>query len=134
MADSTKQHFQSVCPRLPVADLRRSIDFYTTILGFHLDVLWPEDEPAFCILRRNGVRLAFDQSSEPDVPRSASAGFYIEADDVLALHEAIRQRVPVEWGPEVYHYGRREFAIRDPDRYMIIFTEPTTDLPTCLEE
>jgi hypothetical protein len=33
----------------------------------------------------------------------------------------------------VYSYGRREFAIRDPDRYVIIFTEPTDDPPTTSE-
>lgn len=35
------------------------------------------------------------------------------------------------WGPEVYHYGRREFSIRDPNGYELIFSEPTDDPPTC---
>jgi hypothetical protein len=35
--------------------------------------------------------------------------------------------------PEIYSSGRREFAIRDPDRYLIIFTEPT-DEPTTTRE
>jgi hypothetical protein len=33
--------------------------------------------------------------------------------------------------PEVYHNGCREFAIRDPDGYLIIFTEETDDPPAC---
>jgi catechol 2,3-dioxygenase-like lactoylglutathione lyase family enzyme len=135
MANSTQPRFQSVCPRLPVADLRRTIHFYTTILGFHLDVLWPEVDPTFCILRRDGVRLAFDLARAPAVSNGrASIGFYIEADNVRTLHESVRQRVPIEWGPEVYSYGRREFAILDPDGYMVIFTEPTDDPLTCPEE
>ena len=42
--------------------------------------------------------------------------------------------LPIEWGPEVYWYGRREFAIRDPSGYLIIFSEATTDPPTCRDE
>jgi hypothetical protein len=41
--------------------------------------------------------------------------------------------VPIEWGPEVYSYGRREFAVRDPDGYLVIFTEPTDEAPTTTE-
>jgi catechol 2,3-dioxygenase-like lactoylglutathione lyase family enzyme len=134
MVGSTRPQYRSVCPRLPVADLRRTIHFYTTILGFHVDVLWPENDPAFCILQRDGVRVAFDRTSEPGAPKAASAGFYIETDDVLSVHELVSQRVAIDWGPEVYSYGRREFAILDPDRYMVIFTEPTDDPPTCAEE
>ena len=37
----------------------------------------------------------------------------------------------VEWGPEVYAYGRREFAVRDPTGAMLIFSEETDDPATC---
>ena len=50
------------------------------------------------------------------------------------LHKSLLDRVTIEWGPEVYSYGRREFAIRDPDSYLLIFTEATEDPPTCPEE
>jgi hypothetical protein len=48
----------------------------------------------------------------------------------IGLHELLKARVPIEWGPEVYAYGRPEFAIRDLGGYVIIFTEPTDDPPT----
>lgn len=134
MTDIHEPHFQFVCPRLPVADLRRTIDFYTLVLSFKVAVLWPEDEPAFSILERGGVRLAFDRAPEAIAPKASSTGFYIETDDVRAVYESVRRRVAIEWGPEVYPYGRREFAILDPDRYMIIFSEPTDDPPTCTPE
>ena len=66
--------------------------------------------------------------------KAASCGFYIEVEDVHAVHESIRECTHVEWGSEVYHYGRRESAIRDPDGYMIIFTEETDGPPTCPDE
>jgi uncharacterized glyoxalase superfamily protein PhnB len=52
---------------------------------------------------------------------------WIETDDARALHEGLAGRVTVEWGPEVYAYGRREFAIRDPDGSLVILSEATDD-------
>jgi catechol 2,3-dioxygenase-like lactoylglutathione lyase family enzyme len=57
-----------------------------------------------------------------------------EVDDARAMHQALQGKTAVEWGPEVYWYGRREFAIRDPNGYLIIFSEVTTDPPTCRDD
>jgi catechol 2,3-dioxygenase-like lactoylglutathione lyase family enzyme len=126
--------FKTVSPRLPIADARRTVQFYTERLGFCAS-LWPENSPTFLLLDRDEVRLAFDvvPGCEPK-SRESTCGFYLEVADVLAAHEAIRNHAQVEWGPEVYFYGRREFAIRDPDGYLIIFTEKTDDPPTCAAE
>ncbi len=125
---------KTVSPRLPIADARRTIKFYTQVLGFRASP-WPEDAPTFLLLDRDDVRIAFDvvPGCEPQTGESAG-GFYLEVEDVRTVHKSIKARVKVEWGPEVYHYGRREFAIRDPDGYLIIFTEKTDDPPTCPEE
>ena len=54
-----------------------------------------------------------------------------EVADATEAHAELAGAIEVEWGPEVYSYGRREFGFRDPDRYMVIITEPTDD-PTTL--
>lgn len=135
ISDMAAIQFNGVIPRLPVANLMQTIAFYTRLLGFRVDVLWPENEPTFCILDRDQVSLGF---FAPEAVRGevtiGSADLYLAVDDVRALHEQIKERVPIEWGPEVYFYGRREFAIRDPDNYLLIFTEPTDDPPTCSED
>ncbi len=128
-------HFKRITPRVPVVDLPRTIDFYTETLGFRTDVLWPEVQPTFCILERDQVSIGFftpDEQRTTGVP--GESDLYIDVEDVRALHAELRGRVAVEWGPEVYFYGRREFAVRDPDGYLVIFTEPTDDPPTCPEE
>jgi catechol 2,3-dioxygenase-like lactoylglutathione lyase family enzyme len=124
--------FKCTNPRLPVADLKRTVDFYTRILGFHVGLLWPEEKPTFCLLDRDDVCMAFDAVKEPI--GSPRAGVYVEVEDAQSVHDAIKNHVKIEWGPEVYHYGRREFAILDPDGTMLIFTEPTSDPPTCRDE
>jgi catechol 2,3-dioxygenase-like lactoylglutathione lyase family enzyme len=128
-------HFTGIIPRLPVANMGQTIAFYVRLLGFRVDVLWPENEPTFCVLVRDDINVGF---FTPDTHRGevtiGSADLYLAVDDVRALHEMLKDRVPIEWGPEVYFYGRREFAIRDPDGYLLIFTEPTDDPPTCEAE
>ena len=123
-----------VIPRMPVADLGRTVAFYARVLDFEVSVLWPEDRPTFVVLDRDAVSLGF---FTPDALRGAvtigTADLYIATEDVQTLHSAIKELVPIEWGPEVYFYGRREFAVRDPDGYLLIFTEPTDDPPTCPE-
>jgi hypothetical protein len=52
----------------------------------------------------------------------------------LRSTQLLRGHVRVDWGPEVYWYGRREFSFRDPDGYPIIISEETADPPTCLDE
>ncbi|MSR58020.1 MAG: hypothetical protein EXS05_10130 [Planctomycetaceae bacterium] len=37
--------FRQVTPRMRVADLSQTIDFYTNVLGFSVDVLWPDEQP-----------------------------------------------------------------------------------------
>jgi catechol 2,3-dioxygenase-like lactoylglutathione lyase family enzyme len=121
-----------VVPRLPAADLQRTIAFYGDHLGFALDGLWPDDAPTFAILERDGVSIQFNLAERAgDV---GAATLNVEVDDARAVHAAISARVPVEWGPDVYWYGRREFAVRDPDGYLVIVTERTDDPPTVDDE
>lgn len=125
--------FTHIIPRLPVADFQRSLAFYCDTLGFQVNVLWPEDDPAFGILDRDGASVGLFVPTAEHPVQIGYAELYIEATDVPALHATLRDRLQIEWGPEVYSYGRREFAVRDPDGYLIIFTEETSDPPTTSE-
>lgn len=122
-----------VTPRLPVNDLRGTIAFYTERLGFGVDVLWPDQRPTFVILCRDSTTLGFFELAEGRPGPIGYAELYIEVDDAAALHRSLADRVSMEWGPEVYSYGRREFAVRDPDGYLVIFTESTNEAPTTIE-
>lgn len=118
---------KDVTPRLKSADLKRTIRFYAKTLGLKTAVLWPHRKPIFCILDRDGVRIAFIQGG----PASSSAELSFDVQDAAGWHRKLKRKIGIEWGPEVYSYGRREFAFRDPDGHLIILSEPTTDTPTC---
>ena len=117
---------KAITPRLKTTDLERAIAFYGDLLGMKPVVLWPKASPTFCIVERDGVRIGFNQGTS-----ASPIDLCLDVAGVAAWHEALKAKVAVEWGPEVYSYGRREFAFRDPDGNLVILTEPTTDPPTC---
>ena len=123
--------FLKVTPRLPVADLARTIGFYTEVLGFQAGPPWPADAPTFVLLQQDDMSLQFYTAEQPGTEPTGHATIYFDVSDVRAMHRALSGRLAVEWGPKVYWYGRREFAVRDPDGYLLIFSERTSDPPTC---
>jgi catechol 2,3-dioxygenase-like lactoylglutathione lyase family enzyme len=114
--------------RMNVRDMSRSVRFYEQLLGFKSSVIWPPDSPEFVILDRDGHRVQLAKGTS-----DATNALWFEVVDIHAFHAAIKENVAIEWGPEVYSYGRREFAFKDPDGYLIILSEITTDAPTCEE-
>lgn len=126
--------FLRVSPRLPAADLRRTIDFYTRVLDFYAGDPWPAETPTFVIVARDEITVQFFLSNVDPPPADARPVLSFDVDDARAIHATLLGKVNIEWGPEVYWYGRREFAILDPDGTMLIFSEPTSDPPTCHDE
>jgi catechol 2,3-dioxygenase-like lactoylglutathione lyase family enzyme len=127
-SDGSNVRFTAVSPRLPVRDLARTVEFYTKRLGFGVDLLWPQNAPTFAIVRRGDVFVQFWTAAETDT--IGDALIYFDVSDARAIFDAVNGRVEIDWGPEVYTYGRREFAIRDPDQYQVVFSEETDDEPT----
>jgi catechol 2,3-dioxygenase-like lactoylglutathione lyase family enzyme len=124
--------FKTVTPHLKTLDLRQTIQFYTDVLGFRLSASWPQDEPTDCILDHGGAHISFTTDPNGWYPPPALAGqLWFDLEDVMAFHAQVAPKVSPEWGPEVYSYGRREFAIRDCNGYLLTFGEATDDPPTC---
>ena len=117
--------------RLPVTDVKRSAAFYSDVLGLSVGTLWPDDQPEFAILNRDGLRLQLGVSEKSGV---GSCTLCFDVSDATAFHASIKDKVEIDWGPEVYFYHRREFAFRDPDGHTVIVSEVTSDPVTCSEE
>lgn len=112
-----------------------SIEFYVNTLGFEVGTLWPDDLPHFAILNRDGVRLQLSRIEDTvESIQDSSLTLGLDATEIEALHSSIKEQVKIEWGPDVFFYGRRELAFKDPDGHLIILSEATDDPPTCREE
>lgn len=112
-------------PRMPVASLAAAYAFYVGVLGFHSDGGAPRDDAVFVILERDGVKLQLiaADSHHP----LGKLTLWCGVEDAAAEHQRISSLAPIEWGPEVYWYGCREFAVLDPDGHRIIFSSPTSE-------
>lgn len=108
------------------------MEFYTTILGFKMDAAWPQENPVWCVLDHGQVHLMLTSDAHEGPPKF-SGKLALYTDDVMEVLGRIQGRAKIVYGPEVYHYGMKEFAIEDPDGYMISFSQPTDEPPTCHE-
>jgi catechol 2,3-dioxygenase-like lactoylglutathione lyase family enzyme len=122
----------AIQPRLPVTNLRASYRFYHEVLGFVCQDGEPSESEVFAILQRDrvGLQLVTAGSDHP----GGRMTIWIQVADSAAEYERIKDKASVEWGPEVYWYGCREFAVLDPDGHRVIFSSPTDELPTCPKE
>src|SRR6185312_518582 len=111
---------RSLTPMLQTSDMDRTIAWYRDMLGFRCVRRMGD---GWCHLQHDGVSLMFMHNDHLGAPQ-ATATQYIYVDDVNALWGTLKDRVTAEWGPEDMPYGMREFAIRDPDGYLLSFGEP----------
>lgn len=118
--------------RLHVADVSRSAVFYRNTLGFEIGTMLPAESPQFAILEKGKVRLQLAQIKErTPLGNDSTSTLWLDVSGITDLHSTINKKVEIEWGPEVYGFGRREFAFKDPDGHLIILSEVTRDPPSC---
>ena len=120
-------------------DITRAIDHYRDTLGFELANAMPEDDPSWCLLKRDDVRIMFlgqhehgdeeghSHGEEDHEHGPAVSSLYFYPDDIDALWEELKGRVEVEHPLEDMDYGMREFTIRDPNGYALNFGAPIGD-------
>ena len=119
---------------LAVADVDRSVDFYTRHLGFITEATY--DEPPYATLIRNGVRLSLAEQGHaaedrpgvdmvvPD-PARLPVVLVLEVTDAAAIHVALlTQGVPVLAEPFAPPWGGLRFFVVDPDGYLVEIEQP----------
>lgn len=113
-------------PSLLVGDLDATLEFYRR-LGFRVSGVDPDRAaPSWAEVTRDGVVIQFYTDPPVGTPTAPtmSGTLYLETDDVAALAAELGNSVAFAWGPEIMDYGMHEFGIRDPDGYLIAFTQP----------
>jgi lactoylglutathione lyase len=125
-------------PELICSNFADSLRFYTELLGFR--VLYSRPEERFAYLERDGAELMLEQSiakgrlwprAELAHPFGRGVNFQIEVTDAGGLHAAIVAAgvaifLPLEqrwYRRESDEIGVRQFAIQDPDGYLLRFSQ-----------
>ena len=123
---------QKLTPNLLVVDVARSVSFYTEVLGFTRAMTVPEEAPfVFASVRSGDVEIFFNDAAHAvkeypplaDHPIGASGTMFIEVKGLDEFYTQLRGKVKVVIPLVTQWYGMKEFAIADPDGYLITFAE-----------
>ncbi|MFO8059043.1 MAG: VOC family protein [Bacillota bacterium] len=110
---------------ISVSSLRNSRRFYQEILGFEPDISYEATRWQSYRLEGGG---GFGIAEVPDLVRCDSADIVnFSVEDVRALWERVRERVPVEAPLSTTPWGTHKFVIRDPDGFRLGFVERSSD-------
>jgi lactoylglutathione lyase len=125
-------HFKKLTPNLLVANVERSLAFYVDTLGFARSMTVPEQSPFVFAAVTSGPIEVFVNDAATAVkeypafvgkPIGATGTMFIEVEGIDALHDSLKSSVKIVMPIVTQFYGMREFAIEDPDGYVITFAE-----------
>ena len=126
--------FTKLTPNLLVASVERSLAFYVGTLGFERGMTVPDESPfAFASVTGGPVEIFLNDAAGAVKEYPGFAGrtigctgtLFIEVNGVDALYDRLKPAVKIVMAIETKFYGMREFAIEDPDGYLITFAERT---------
>ena len=124
--------FRKLTPNLLVADVSRSLAFYVDVLGFARGMTVPEESPfVFASVTGGPVEIFLNDAAGAvkeypgfgGKPLGCTGTLFIEVTGIDALHDRLKSSVTIVMPIETKFYGMREFAIEDPDGYVITFAE-----------
>jgi uncharacterized glyoxalase superfamily protein PhnB len=110
--------FLALAPMLQTNNMESTIQWYQSVLGFSIEA--QSDDKSWCSLTRDDAALMLSHEDHPATANDAVT-LYIYTDDAAGLWNSIKDRCKAEWGPEQAPYGMLEFAIKDPNGYLICF-------------
>jgi uncharacterized glyoxalase superfamily protein PhnB len=125
-------HFKKLTPNLLVANVERSVAFYTDVLGFVRGMTVPDHSPlVFAQVTSGAVEIYFNDAKgaveEYPVlagrPIGTTGTMFIEVEQIDALYASLKDTVTIVMPFITQFYGMKEFAIADPDGYLITFAE-----------
>ena len=112
----------ALIPMLQTNDMKHTRKWYEEVLGFRCVSASQDD--GWCRLERDEIAIMFMRNAHLGPPY-ATATQYIYVDDVSELWNTISEKCTAEWGPEEMPYGLTEFAVKDPNGYLLSFGQRT---------
>jgi uncharacterized glyoxalase superfamily protein PhnB len=110
---------------LKTTDVAGTLEWYRRI-GFEIRGVFPDEEPTWCEVARDGVVLQFLGGETPwPGPPAFTGTIYFHSQGVDAFLDEIKGHTTAAWGPEDREWGTRELGLQDPNGYFLTFTEPS---------
>ena len=131
----------ALVPELSISDFKKTVEFYTKILGFKVE--YQRVNEGFAYLSLGEAQIMVDQigktrtwkTGEFEHPLGRGVNFQIQVEEIGSMLLRIRQnniRLFMEpedkwYRKDDYEVGNRQFLIQDPDGYLLRFFEDLGD-------
>ncbi len=125
--------YQKVAPMLLVENVEEAVKWYGKVLGAKLQSSLPNNPPfEWASLGLGNVEIMFSKKksaqkwySDAVIVSETPANFiaYIYVENADNLYERIKDNAKIVMEPTDQWYGLREFAIRDPFGFTLIFAQ-----------
>ena len=130
-------------PNFEVRNIRETIEFYQSVLGFSVVMAVPETqdgieqslidgkEYAYALLSKDNVEMMFQRTDSfkkdirlaKDLSIGASVSFYMEIDGIDGFYQQIKDRGLRPTQLKTAWYGMREFYLKDNNGYVLGFAQ-----------
>jgi uncharacterized glyoxalase superfamily protein PhnB len=129
---ATEIKMNSAAPTFLVSDVGATARWYQEQLGFAIAGAFPATEPyAYASLKRDGVEimlLSLADYQKPDLSALRPSGLwdvYVRMRGVQSFYESVKGRSFIKMPLTKQTYGDSEFEVRDPNGYVLVFSEHT---------
>jgi uncharacterized glyoxalase superfamily protein PhnB len=123
---------KATVPTFVVADVGATARWYTEALGFRTAGTVPSREPyVYASLQRDGVELMLLRLAGYEKPHLGPRrpegvwDVYVRMQGVHAFYDSVRGRPFIRSPLKKQPYGDWEFEVRDPNGYILVFSELT---------
>ncbi len=109
---------EQVMPVLSVPDVAQAVAFYS-----HLGFKVAKQMEGWAIMSHGDVQVMFalPNALMPYDKPQLTGSLYFRVDDAAGLWQQLKDTVKVSYPLEDFSYGMREFAIVDPNGYLLQF-------------
>lgn len=121
---------RTAVPTFLVGDVGRTARWYSEALGFRIAGTVPAREPyVYASLQRDGVEimlLGLDGYQKPDLTALRPAGIwdaYVRMRGLETFYATVRDQPFIHMPLKKQRYGDWEFEVRDPNGYVLVFSE-----------
>lgn len=123
---------ESLTPNIMVADVNKTVAYYTSILGFKLIDTNPTTgtfEWGYVMLDDVGLMFQEEKSLKEEYPSlshltiGGALTLYIRIQQIDAFYEKVKETVDIVKPMNKTFYGTYEFAIKDVNGFILTFSE-----------
>lgn len=125
--------YKNITTNLMVVSVDQSVKFYQEVLGLEVVASVPAKDQTlqFAILTKEAITLMLQEKNNlsEEYPILAakkiqpSITMYITVENFEEFYAKVKSSYQIYTEPHTTFYGAKEFAIADPDGYILTFTE-----------